>query len=82
MFESRISAGATEKLPCSENLRISSWSFDTRIRLESSLPKDHEDHMAEKGFNSLSHHDLMHKNLFPCLKRKKSGCESSSGQRV
>ena len=26
MFESRISAGATEKLPCSENLRISSWS--------------------------------------------------------
>ena len=28
MFESRISAGATVKLPCSENLRISSKSFD------------------------------------------------------
>ena len=28
MFESRISAGATEKLPCSENLCISSWSND------------------------------------------------------
>ena len=28
MFGSRISAGATEKLPCSENLRISSWSYD------------------------------------------------------
>ena len=28
MFESRIYAGATEKLPCSENLSISSWSFD------------------------------------------------------
>ena len=28
MVESRISAGATEKLPCSENLSISSWSFD------------------------------------------------------
>ena len=28
MFESRISAGATEKLPCSEDLRISSWSYD------------------------------------------------------
>ena len=27
-FESKISAGATEKLPCSENLRISSWSHD------------------------------------------------------
>ena len=28
MFESRISAGGTEKLPCSENLCISSWSYD------------------------------------------------------
>ena len=28
MFESRISAGATEKLPCSENQCISSWSYD------------------------------------------------------
>ena len=28
MFESRISAGATEKIPCSENLSISSWSYD------------------------------------------------------
>ena len=27
MLESRISAGATEKLPCSENLSISSWSY-------------------------------------------------------
>ena len=27
-FESRISAGATEKLPWSENLSISSWSYD------------------------------------------------------
>ena len=26
-FESRISAGAIEKLPCSENLCISLWSF-------------------------------------------------------
>ena len=28
MFESRISAGRTEKLPYSENLRIASWSHD------------------------------------------------------
>ena len=28
-FESRISAGATEILPCSENLSIFSWSYDT-----------------------------------------------------
>ena len=28
MLESRISAGGTEKLPYSENIRISSWSYD------------------------------------------------------
>ena len=28
MFESRISAGRTEKLPYSENFRFSSWSCD------------------------------------------------------
>ena len=28
MFESRISAEGTEKLPFSQNLRISSWSYD------------------------------------------------------
>ena len=28
MFESRFFARATEKLPCSENLSISSWSYD------------------------------------------------------
>ena len=28
MLESRISAGGTEQLPCSENFRISSWSYD------------------------------------------------------
>ena len=28
MFESSISAGAIEKLPCSENLSVSSWSYD------------------------------------------------------
>ena len=28
MFESRISAGGVEKLPCPQNIRISSWSYD------------------------------------------------------
>ena len=28
MFESRISAGGVEKLPFTQNLRISSWSYD------------------------------------------------------
>ena len=30
-------------------------------RLESTLPEDHEDHIAEKGFNSVSHYNLVHK---------------------
>ena len=29
--------------------------------VECTLPKDHEDHIAEKGFNSISHCNLMHK---------------------
>ena len=31
MFGSRISAGGTEKLPYSEDLRISSWSYDRKV---------------------------------------------------
>ena len=33
----------------------------TRKRLERTLSKDHEDRIAGKGFNSLSHYNLVHK---------------------
>ena len=33
----------------------------TRKRFERTLPKDHEDRIAGKGFNSLSHSHLAHK---------------------
>ena len=33
----------------------------TRKRLQSSLPKDHEDHIAGKGYNSISHYTLVRK---------------------
>ena len=33
----------------------------TRKRLESSLPKGHEDHVAGKGYNSMTHYNLVHK---------------------
>ena len=33
----------------------------TRKRLEPTLPKDHDDHRAEKGYNSISHCNLVHK---------------------
>ena len=29
--------------------------------MEETLSKDHDDHIAEKGFHSLSHHNLVHK---------------------
>ena len=41
-------------------------SESTRLRMEESLPKYHEDHIAGKGDNSLQHYNLVHKN-FLCL---------------
>ena len=36
-------------------------SESTRMRMEESLPTYHEDHVAGKGMNSLSHYNLVHK---------------------
>ena len=36
-------------------------SESTRMRMEESLPKYHEDHIAGKGDNSLQHYKLVHK---------------------
>ena len=33
----------------------------TRMRMEESLPHNHEDHIAGKGKNSLQHYNLVHK---------------------
>ena len=33
----------------------------TRQRLESSPPKDREDQIAGKGYNSMTHYNLVHK---------------------
>ena len=41
----------------------------TRPRLESSLPKDHEDHIAGKGYNSMTHYNFWCTSLVRCLKR-------------
>ena len=58
IFESRISAGATEKLPSSEKLNISSWSDDMEGHAEKCVERYCE--MANKnnsalpqGFNSM-----------------------------
>ena len=55
-------------------------SHETRWkRLESTLPRNHQDHIAEKRFNSITHYKLVHK-LFPCLSDENSRCKSRSGQ--
>ena len=36
-------------------------SESTRLRKEEPLPKNHEDHIAGKGENSLQHYNLVHK---------------------
>ena len=50
---------------CGDDLQKSNKEVEahesTRRRLESSLPKDHEDHIAEKGHYSMSHKSLVHK---------------------
>ena len=45
-----------------------------------SLPNHHEDHIAEKGDNSLQHHNLVHKFIPMPQAMKNSSSESSSGQ--
>ena len=59
MFESRISAGAAEKLPCSENLRISSWSYDMEDHAKKCMERYCE--LANKTTQQL------HKVSTPCI---------------
>ena len=55
----------------------------TRPRKEQSLLKDHEDHIASKGNNSVNHYNLVHKSIpmyGAC--RGNSRCKCSSGKRM
>ena len=59
MFESRISAGGTEKLPYSENFRISSWSCDL---------EGHAKECVERYFESSNKTTRqLHKVSTPCI---------------
>ena len=49
-----------------------------RIRLEGVPQRYHEDHIAAKGINSLSHYNLVHK-FVPMLQAR---CKGSSGKRM
>ena len=53
----------------------------TRKRMEGSLHKYHEDHIAGKGMNSLSHYNLVHKFIpVPQAIKKNTRCTGSSGK--
>ena len=66
--------------PKTKHARIVEAHESTRQRLESSLPKGHEDHIAGKGKTSMIHYNLVHKFIPMPYAMKISGCESSSGQ--
>ena len=68
MFESRISAGATEKLPCSGNLRISSWSDDMEGHAKKCVERYFE--LANKTTQQL------YKVSTPCLHFKEEELKS------
>ena len=59
MFESRNSSGGTEKLPYSENVRISSWSYDMEGHAKKCVERYCE--LANKTTQQL------HKVSTPCI---------------
>ena len=51
----------------------------TRKRFESTLSRNPDDYIAEKGFNSLTHYNLVHKICSNAPSDENSRCESCSG---
>ena len=68
MFESRISARWTEKLPYSENLRISSWSYDMEGHAKKCVERYCE--LANKTTQQL-YKDVLHASMTTTSKKKK-----------
>ena len=51
----------SNKIPKTKHACIVEAHESTRKRLEPSLPKDHEDRIASKGYISVTHYNLVHK---------------------
>ena len=54
-FRHRVAKSESKEIQKSKHACIVEAHESTRKRLEKTPPKDHEDHIAAKGFNSLSH---------------------------
>ena len=50
----------------------------TRKRLESTPPRNHDDHSAERGFNSMNRSNLVHKISSNAPSDENCGCEGCS----
>ena len=71
LLETESKSGECNKIPKqSMHACIVEAHESTRKRLESTLPKDHEDRIAGKGFNSLCHYNQVHK-FIPVLQGMK-----------
>ena len=59
--ETDAKSDESNEIPKTKHACIVEVHESKRQRLESSLPKDHEDHIAGKGYNSMAHYNLVHK---------------------
>ena len=59
--EAEAKSCESSKIPKTKHACIVEPHESTRQSLESSLPKDHEDHIAGKGYNSMTHYNFFHK---------------------
>ena len=75
-IEAEMPCKITESQHSSPDLRKTNFACvveadeSTRRRLEGWLPKDHEDHHARKGINSLNHDNLAHKFSYGLKQRR------------
>ena len=60
--QTEAKSSASNKIPKTKHACIVEAHESTRQRLESSLHKDHEDHIANTGYNSMTHNNLVHKS--------------------
>ena len=75
------SSETTESNKKRQSMRAS-WKLMNYV-LDSTIPRDHEDHIAEEGFNSLSHYNLVRKFIpMPKAMKNPDAKAASSGQRM
>ena len=77
--ETEAKSCESNNIPKTKHASIVEAHGSTRQRLESP-PKDHEDHVAGKGHNSMTHYNFCAQVYFYASSDENSGFERSSGQ--